>query len=77
MEETFAASVSLIFGILGLGVYFAPTLIAGLRRHPNLAPVLVVNLLLGWICIGWVIALAWALSAIDRPTPPPATPFRS
>lgn len=50
----------------GLAAYLAPLGIALLRGHPNTAPVAVVNLFLGWTLVGWVVALAWALSATER-----------
>ncbi len=43
--------------------YFLPTIIAVFRKHPNTAPIVVVNLLLGWLLVGWVVAMAWALTA--------------
>ena len=50
----------------GLVFYFAPTLIALLRGHPNMAPIIVVNFFLGWTLVGWVVALAWAFTAQER-----------
>lgn len=50
---------------LGLGLYFLPTLVAGMRGHRNQDAICVLNLLLGWTFIGWVIALVWACLA-DR-----------
>jgi len=48
------------FGLLTLVLvalfYFVPTLIAFLRRQ-RLGLVLVINFLLGWTIVGWVIAL--------------------
>jgi hypothetical protein len=44
--------------LLILGVYFLPTIVAG--RHPNSSAIFVLNLLLGWTFVGWVIALVWA-----------------
>ena len=41
-------------------VYILPTVIALLRVHPNPGPLIVINLLLGWTLIGWVMALALA-----------------
>src|SRR5260370_29134824 len=43
-------------------LYFLPALIARERRHPNLAPVFIVNLLFGWTLLGWAVALIWALA---------------
>jgi hypothetical protein len=52
-------------------LYFLPVLIAALRAHPSGAAIFVVNLFLGWSLIGWVIALAWSLAAIERRRPRP------
>lgn len=54
-------SVKLVIGlIVGVPVYFVPTLVAG-TRHRNQAAILALNLLLGWTIVGWVAALVWAL----------------
>lgn len=44
-------------------VYMIPTIIAFLRYHHQIGPILVINLLLGWSFIGWVVALAMAVSS--------------
>lgn len=62
-----AAVVMVGLAILGLAFYFLPTMIAVLRRHGNLMPILIVNFFLGWSLIGWVVALAWAFSQQDSP----------
>jgi hypothetical protein len=51
------------FPIFGFGFlfYFLPSIIAGARSKRDLASIFVLNLLLGWTAIGWVIALIWAL----------------
>jgi hypothetical protein len=41
--------------------YFLPTLIALFREAPNTGSVFVLNLLLGWTVIVWIIALAMAV----------------
>ena len=46
-------------------VYFAPSLIALLRKRSNRMAIFALNLFLGWTLIGWVVALVWALST-DR-----------
>lgn len=43
--------------------YFLPTIIASLRGHHNDVAIFVLNLLLGWTLLGWVIALVWSLTA--------------
>ena len=41
-------------------VYFLPTLI-GLRKR-NAPAIFMLNLLLGWTGIGWIVALIWAVT---------------
>ena len=52
---------TLILFLLALVFYFLPTVIATSNKHKNAAAIFVVNLLLGWSLIGWVVALAWAV----------------
>jgi len=49
-----------IFGF-GFVIYFLPTIIAAARSKRDVMSIFVLNLLLGWTAIGWVIALVWAL----------------
>jgi Superinfection immunity protein len=51
------------FPIFGFGFlfYFLPSIVAAARSKRDLASIFVLNLLLGWTAIGWVIALIWAL----------------
>jgi hypothetical protein len=49
-----------IFGF-GFVLYFLPTIVAFGRGKRDAVSILVLNLLLGWTAIGWVIALVWAL----------------
>jgi hypothetical protein len=48
-------------GVVGLVLYFLPTMIAWYRDSPVAGSVTVVNLFLGWTFIGWVVALAMAV----------------
>ena len=50
------------FIILSL-IYFFPTMICLLRRHNNKIPIFIVNILLGWTFIGWVVALVWSFTS--------------
>lgn len=55
----------LLFAIVflfGVFVYFAPTLTAHQRRHPQFTAILWLNVLVGWTFIGWVAAFVWALT---------------
>jgi len=51
--------VVLILAIL----YFIPTIVATNRKVTNTGSVFVINLLLGWSLIGWVVALAMAVKS--------------
>ena len=77
-------AAAIVFVILGLALYGLPTIIAVSRGHPQVAPILVINIFFGWTLIGWVGSLAWAVSAfksqsqhisVDMRFPqPPLTP---
>jgi len=43
-----------------LYAYFLPTIIAKRRKHVNATAIFMLNLLLGWLLIPWVIAIVWA-----------------
>ena len=49
------ATFVLVIGVLGL--YWLPSIVGWRRQQPDLFTVVVVNALLGWTLIGWVIAL--------------------
>jgi len=51
---------SVTVALLVLLLMFAPTITAYQRKTDNLAQVAIVNILLGWTIIGWVIALVMA-----------------
>lgn len=58
-----------IFVWLGVFFWIAPIIIAVARENPNRAQVVVVDLLLGWTGIGWIVALVMALQAKPRTLP--------
>jgi len=53
--------------VVALSVYFLPTAMAFNRGCKALGGIFVVNLFLGWMLIGWVVALAWAVSGETEP----------
>lgn len=66
-------------GFLGGLIYFIPTFVAYENEQDNSASILVLNLLLGWALIPWVIALIWAMSKKQTTEPmaehvPPTEP---
>lgn len=49
-----------------LALYVLPTFIAAYRSAPNYGSIVVINLLLGWTFVGWVVALAMAFRDPQR-----------
>ena len=43
-------------------IYFVPSLVAHERDHRDKGAIFVLNIFLGWILVGWVIALVWAMT---------------
>lgn len=57
----------LILFICAVAMYFLPAIIAHHRRHLSSGTIFLVNLLLGWSVIGWIVCFAWACSGSARP----------
>jgi len=70
MESLLAIVFVLLAIVVGAALYFLPLMIAGMKHHPRLAGIGVLNFFLGWTVAGWVVALIWAVS--PPPDPPPA-----
>ena len=60
-------------------LHFLPAIIAGIRHARNFGWILVINLLLSWTVVGWIIALIWAICDAPRYVvayvPPPPPPY--
>ena len=59
---------------VAVALYFLPSILAKRRRHPRYQSILILNFLLGWTPIGWVVALVWALRRTSPETTPPPIP---
>ena len=53
-------------GMFVVGFYFLPAIIAKGRNHHNTIAIFATNILLGWTCLGWIIALIWSLTAVKE-----------
>lgn len=54
--------------VVAVIVYFLPASVARMRHHRNRGAIAVLNVLLGWTFLGWVIALVWACIADTVPS---------
>jgi len=55
-----SALLWLIIGIVILIVHFVPSYVAYSRNHPSKGLILILNILMGWTGIGWIVLLIWA-----------------
>lgn len=58
-EHTITVIELMLIAIL----YMLPTVIAFGRDIPQRQTITVVNIVLGWTLIGWIVAFIWAMSA--------------
>jgi hypothetical protein len=58
--------LSLLAFLAAVAMYLLPWVIAKRRKHHQADAILVLNLFLGWTVLGWIGALIWAASAVQR-----------
>ncbi len=58
--------LSLVGAVVALCVYFLPAYNAARRRHPQDTAILLLTLLLGWTVLGWIAALIWSATVIEK-----------
>ena len=57
----------IVFPLLWLiYAYMLPCMIAAHRKHHSTNPICVLNILLGWTFLAWVIALIWAVGVVKE-----------
>jgi hypothetical protein len=59
----FTATLALI--VVVLGMYWLPSIVGYCRHAPRIFAVVVMNALLGWTVIGWLVSLSMALKVSD------------
>ena len=57
------------FAMASVAFYVLPVLIGWARHVPDIGAVAVIDILLGWTIIGWVVALAMALRSVNPAGP--------
>src|SRR5690349_12709408 len=60
--DSSGAGAVFVFALIALAFvgYWLPLIVATARRVPHIGSVAVLNLLLGWTLVGWVVAMAMA-----------------
>ena len=53
-----------LWAVLGLLLYFLPCFVAHNKEHSG--AIFILNLLLGWTLVGWIVVLVWAIAAENR-----------
>lgn len=55
--------IVLVVVLIAAVIYFVPAMVAWSVNHRNFTAILLLNLFLGWLIVGWVVALVWAVLA--------------
>ncbi|EDU6304658.1 superinfection immunity protein [Salmonella enterica] len=43
-------------------IYLLPGIIASTRKHKNATAIWILDIFLGWSCLGWLVALIWSFT---------------
>ncbi|MGZ3159564.1 MAG: superinfection immunity protein [Burkholderiaceae bacterium] len=57
--------VIIVFSLI-LTLYFLPSFVAIGRDHHQTTAIAILNLFLGWTLLGWILALVWAATAVQK-----------
>ncbi|MGZ5859103.1 MAG: superinfection immunity protein [Burkholderiaceae bacterium] len=57
--------IIIVFSLI-LSIYFLPSFVAIGRAHHQTSAIVLLNLFLGWTLLGWVLALVWAATAVQK-----------
>ncbi len=52
------------FALVPLLLYFLPWIIALIRGHHNSGAIFLLNFLLGWTFVGWIVAFIWSFTSV-------------
>ncbi len=63
-----AAIIYFAVFLIGNFVYFLPSLVASIRQNVQFVAIFILNVLLGWSCIGWIVAMVLACVVSDKRT---------
>ena len=71
------APAHLIVSMIGLALYLLPAALAWHRNCEATVWITLVDVLLGWTVLGWVVSIWWAVKGKVRTLPPPAAAAHS
>lgn len=57
---------AIILYLVIIMIYILPTIIAEIKEKENIMSIFILNFLLGWTIIGWIIALIWAFMVENK-----------
>ncbi|MGN6537626.1 MAG: superinfection immunity protein [Mesorhizobium sp.] len=63
-SDSDALTVIDVLIMMAVTIYFLPTIVAFVRRHPNLWPIFIINVVFGLTVLGWFGSLIWAFGAV-------------
>lgn len=49
-----------------LGLWLLPVIIASVRKHRQLTPIILITVLASWTVIGWFVALVWSAASFNK-----------
>lgn len=67
MHQTQIIILAILMTSFTLVMYFLPTIIAFLRKHNQRGAIFLLNFLLGWTVIGWIVSIVWAMTNSATP----------
>lgn len=62
--------LTMVLGLIGLFIYFVPSLNARSRRHTATSAIFLLNLTLGWTFLFWVLSMVWSVTQDNREKKP-------
>lgn len=72
MASDASMPVTLISILLIVAAYLLPMLIAMIRDHHQIWAITAVNVILGWTALGWIVALVWSLTVVQKRSEQPS-----
>ncbi len=63
MDDVTKAIIIIIGLMVLIPLYLLPTMLACKRKHHNKTAIILLNILLGWSFLGWVLSLVWSVTS--------------